>query len=179
MRIAISGTHCSGKSTLIEDFLARHRDYVHEPEPYEWLDEAISDEVTTDDFWRQLEISVDRLRTYARDANVIAERSPIDFIAYMLALDEHDSQTIASAAELAAEGLAHIDLLVVLPLNDRDGIECPESEDLELREAMNEQLLELTTTDAYSLFASASPRIVEIRGTPEQRLRMLEKFVSP
>ena len=40
MRIVVSGTHCSGKSTLVSDFLAAHRDYVHEPEPWEWLVEV-------------------------------------------------------------------------------------------------------------------------------------------
>src|SRR5688572_1363139 len=32
VRIAISGTHCSGKTTLVADFIVAHRDYVHEPE---------------------------------------------------------------------------------------------------------------------------------------------------
>ena len=34
MRIAVTGTHGSGKTTLIEDFLERHPRYEHEPEPY-------------------------------------------------------------------------------------------------------------------------------------------------
>ena len=33
MRIAVAGTHASGKSTLIADFLATHPEYAHEPEP--------------------------------------------------------------------------------------------------------------------------------------------------
>ncbi|HEV3486499.1 MAG TPA: hypothetical protein VG106_13905, partial [Vicinamibacterales bacterium] len=85
MRIAVSGTHCSGKTTLVEDFLAIHRDYAHEPEPYEWLTElhgeGTPDVPGVDDFYRQLEISVDRLGTHDRGAKVIAERSPIDFLA--------------------------------------------------------------------------------------------------
>jgi hypothetical protein len=39
MRIAVAGTHASGKSTLIADFLATHPEYAHEAEPYEWLDD--------------------------------------------------------------------------------------------------------------------------------------------
>ncbi|HEX7830976.1 MAG TPA: hypothetical protein VF787_15075, partial [Thermoanaerobaculia bacterium] len=62
MRIAISGTHGSGKSTLIDDFLHAHRDYAHEPEPYEWLDEPA--EPDAESFYRQLELSVERLRRY-------------------------------------------------------------------------------------------------------------------
>lgn len=174
MRIAVSGTHCSGKSTLIEDFVAAHADYVHEPEPYEWLQETYA-EPSIDDFQRQLELSVERLQSHARGAKVIAERSPLDFLAYMLALTGlgrvgRDCEWLGAAAELAAAGMANVDLLVVLPLR---GIVAPEDEDPELREAMNEQLLDLIATDPYSLLGTT--RVVEIDGTPEARLRMLER----
>jgi hypothetical protein len=182
MRIAIAGTHCSGKSTLVHDFLAVHRDYVHEPEPYEWLEdvygEAAAEEPTAEDFYRQLELCVERLRGYGRGANMIAERSPLDFLAYITALHDlgrsgRDCALTASAAELAAEGMAQLDLLAVLPLNARDGIIAPESEDLELRDAMNDRLLDLIATDEYALLAGGRPRVIEVQGSPQQRLRML------
>ena len=182
MRIAVLGTHCSGKTTLIDDFVAAHPDYLREPEPYEWLEdgEPFSDEPTVDDFRRQLEISVERLTSYEPGINVIAERSPIDFLAYMLALSDlkregRDCERIVSAAELAAEGMHHLDLLVVLPLNDRDGIIAPDAEDPELRDAMNDRLLDIITDDEYALFRSGSPRVIEIQGTRSQRLRLLER----
>ncbi|HEX8407947.1 MAG TPA: AAA family ATPase [Thermoanaerobaculia bacterium] len=187
MRIAVSGTHGSGKSTLIEDFVAAHRDYVHEPEPYEWLEdvygEAVAEEPGVDDFYRQLEVSVERLRDYGAGARVIAERSPLDFLAYMLALNElgragRDCAAIASAVELVAAGIANIDLLVLLPLNGADRIEVPESEDLELRDATNERLLDIVTADPYSLFVSGRPFIVEVHGTRQQRMRQLEDAVA-
>lgn len=182
MRIAISGSHCSGKSTLIEDFLAVHPDYLHEPEPYEWLEdfygEAVAAEPTAADFHRQLEISVERLQQYSRGANVILERSSIDFVAYLLALTDlgrsaRDCELTASATDLAATGMAHVDLLVVLPLNGRDGIVAPESEDLELRDSMNERLLELVANDEHSLLGGT--RVLEISGTRRQRAHALER----
>ena len=182
MRIAVSGPHCSGKTTLIDDFMAAHPDYVREPEPYEWLEdgEPFSDEPTAGDFRRQLEVSVERLRNYAPGSRAIAERSPIDFLAYLLAQNDlkregRDCELITSAAELAAEGMRHLDLLVLLPLNDQDGIIAPESEDPELRDAMNDRLLDLITDEEYALFASGSPRVIEIQGTRSQRLRLLER----
>ena len=39
--------------------------------------------------------------------------------------------------------MAHVDLLVVLPLDARDGIRVPDDEDPALREAMDEHLVEL------------------------------------
>jgi len=184
VRIAVSGSHCSGKSTLIEDFVAVHREYVHEPEPCEWLEdlygEPLPAEPTAADFRRQLEISVERLQQYASNTEVIFERSAVDFVAYLLALNDlgrsaRDCELIESSADLAAAGMAHIDLLVVLPLDDRDGIVVPESEDPELREAMNQRLLELVTEDQHALFGSGRTRILEVRGTRSERLRTLEK----
>jgi hypothetical protein len=111
---------------------------------------------------------------------VVAERSPIDFLAYMLAQSDlkragRDCERILSAAELAATGMRHLDLLVVLPLNDRDGIVVPESEDPELRDAMNDRLLDIITTDEYALFGSGCPRVIEVQGTRRQRLQLLER----
>ncbi|HEV7238773.1 MAG TPA: AAA family ATPase [Thermoanaerobaculia bacterium] len=180
MRIAVSGTHCSGKSTLVEDFVAAHRDYVHEPEPYEWLadlyGEQLSETPDASDFHRQLELCVDRLRGYERGARVIAERSPIDFLAYMLALGDlrrGGRASMDSAIELAARGMEHVDLLVVV---DADGIVAPESEDLDLRDAMNDRLLEIITTDEYELLGNV--RVIEVHGAPRLRLAALERAIG-
>jgi len=39
MRIAISGTHCCGKSTLIDELLITHPEFHHEPEAYEAMED--------------------------------------------------------------------------------------------------------------------------------------------
>ena len=162
-----------------------HSDYVHEPEPYEWLEdlygEAAGEEPDGEQFHRQLQLSVERLRDYEPGSRVIFERSPVDFLAYVLALSDlqrtgRDCALVASMAELAAVGMGQLDLLVVLSLNDADGIAAPESEDLELREAMNDQLLDLITTDPYSLFGGGV-RVVEIHGSRDERLPVLERAV--
>src|SRR5688572_13336057 len=96
MRIAVSGTHCTGKSTLVEEFLRVHPDFAHEPEPYtvlvEDFGEEFSEKPTVDDFLRQLEFNVDRLRQHPGGEHVIYERCPVDFLAYIDALDEGTAQ---------------------------------------------------------------------------------------
>lgn len=181
VRIAVSGAHGSGKTTLVEDFVAAHPDYVHEPEPYEWLaelyGEPLSETPEASDFRRQLELSVGRLRGYARGARVIAERSPVDFLAYILAFGDlrrgRTSEPIAPDVALAAQGMEHVDLLVVLPLVDADGIVVPESEDLDLREAMNDRLLEIVTTDEFQILRNV--RVLEVHGARRARLAALEQ----
>ena len=187
LRIAVSGTHCSGKSTLIDDFLLAHRDYEHEPEPYEWLQEMYGEEFAAEpdvaDYYRQLEVSVSRLLGYGHDARVIVERSPVDFLAYMLALGDlrrggRAAGLIESAIELAASGIERLDVLVVLPLNNRDGILAPPSEDLELREAMDDRLAEIITSDEFDLFSGGHPRVVQVQGTRSARLAAVERTLA-
>src|SRR6185295_1867458 len=100
MRIAVSGTHGVGKSTLIDEFLRRHPEFVHEPEPYtvlvEDLGEEFAAEPCVEDFRRQLEFNIDRLLQHAPGENVIYERCPLDFFAYIYALNQ---QTAAQLKE--------------------------------------------------------------------------------
>lgn len=180
MRIAVSGTHCSGKTTLVESFAAAHPDYVHEPEPYEWLEdgEAFAAEPDAGDFFRQLEVCVDHLTGYGRGSRVIAERSPLDFLAYLLACADlgrggSTASLTEAAVELAATGMQHLDVVVILPLDG--SIPAPESEDPELREAMNDRLLELITADEYDLLSNGRVRVVELHGAPQARLALLER----
>lgn len=179
LRIAVSGTHCSGKSTLVADFLRANTKFVHEPEPYEWLSEVygetFADRPTVDDFYRQLEMSVERLRSYSSDADVVAERSPIDFVAYILAIGDlgRDGSAIGvldHAIALARRGTELLDRIAFLPL---EGIVAPESEDLDLRDATNARLLELIAEDEFNMLGE-HVQVVEIRGTPAERLRALQ-----
>jgi len=179
MRVAISGTHCCGKSTLIESFLAGHSQYAHEPEPYEMLQELHGEdfgaEPSAEDFFRQLEYQVERLRQYSAGDRVIFERSPADFLAYMLALDDlgRDSANAALARqsiEVAGGAVKLLDLIVYLPATG----EVPESEDPELRNAMDARLEEILLNDELRMFKGHRPSILELAGTTAQRLRTLE-----
>jgi hypothetical protein len=184
VRIAVSGTHCSGKSTLVEDFLALHGDYVHEPEPYEWLTELhgepLGEELTAGDVCRQLEVSVERWCSYDRGARVVGERAPLDFVAYIRALTDLRrqpglfSRAIEAECDLVARGMAHVDLLVVLPLNDADRIAAPEWEDLELRAAMNDCLLEIVNSDELLRLGCGLVEVVQIEGARQARLAAME-----
>lgn len=180
MRIAVAGTHASGKSTLIADFLAAHPEYEHEAEPYEWLDEDL-EAPDAGSFFRQLQLSVRSSAEQPEGARVIAERSPLDFLAYLMALDElgrggRSADLTARAEPLAAAGMRHVDLLVVLPLGSGpDRIEVDGSEDPALREAMNDVLLELV--DDTGLIGEHTT-VVEVSGSPARRLSALEAAVA-
>lgn len=70
MRIAVSGTHFIGKSTLIKDFVDRHPKYKYEIEPYYKLQEEGAGELLLDtgfeSFLKQLDIVFTKLNVVNR-----------------------------------------------------------------------------------------------------------------
>lgn len=173
MRIAVAGTHGSGKSTLIADFLTDHPGFVGLPEPFEFLDE-LDAAPNASGFLRQLSMSEHLLSEQPRDRDLIAERSPLDFVAYLLALAElgrpHLSpESMGAALATAERALDLIDLLVVLPLEEHRDLHVGSDEDLPLRAEMNQQLLELV--DAQT----TGRHVIEITGSREERRRALAR----
>jgi hypothetical protein len=188
MRIAISGTHGTGKSTLIEKFLLTHPDFVHEPEPYLVLQEDYGEdfaaEPAADDFYRQLEFNLDRLRQYRPGEKVIYERCPVDFLAYLLALNDlRRDQQAASLAEqaldLVHEGVVFLDLIIFLPLDGMPGNLMSDAEDERLRNATDDHLVEILRDDDLNLFDRQRPGVYELRGSVRERLFKLESLLEP
>lgn len=177
MRVVVSGTHGSGKSTLIGDFAVSHREWEILPDPYEYVDLAESVPGAAV-FFQQLRIAADRL-SEPTAAPVLAERGPLDFLAYLHALDSLDrpsrsSDLLDRAYRLTSRAMSEVDLLILLPLNETDSIMIGADEDLELRAAMDMFLLELA--DDPDLIGTA--RVVEITGDRSRRLARLEDAIG-
>lgn len=100
MRIAVSGSHSTGKSTLIAAFTAKRPEYIHVPEAYEELADEIaileSEGPDVDGLTLLLSHTVSVVRSHQRSAAVIFERSPVDYLAYAAA-----SRSIARAERAA------------------------------------------------------------------------------
>jgi hypothetical protein len=173
MRIAVSGTHGVGKSTLIDEFLRKNPEFVHEPEPYtvlvEDLGEEFSDEPNVEDFRRQLEFNIDRLQHHVRGESVIYERCPIDFLAYIDALEPRGVEALLNPVSRAMENL---DLIVYLPFDDDLMIE---SEYPKLQKAVDRRLRAMLLDDEFAIITA---RVVEAKGSTAQRLRILEHAVN-
>jgi predicted ATPase len=176
MRIAVSGTHCTGKSTLIDEFLRTHADFTHEPEPYtvlvEDFGEEFSEQPCVEDFYRQLEFNVDRLRQHARGERVIYERCPIDFLAYIDALD---SISIDTALTLVSDAIQHLDLMVYLPLDQSDRADC---EYPKLRKAVDRRLSAIFKEDQFGIVSANDVVVVEASGSTPHRLRIIEESMN-
>jgi len=180
MRIAISGTHCCGKSTLIDEFLTNHSEYTHEPEAYEALQdehgESFAAEPSAEDFRRQLEYCVARLEQYRKSDNVVFERCPADYLAYMLALrdlgrDSQASQVAAESVGIARSGMKRLDIVVLARL-DEENFEVADEEDPELRRLVDEKLESILSDNDLDLFSELL--IIETPGSTSERLQLIE-----
>lgn len=170
MRIVVSGTHASGKSTLISDVTQVHPELAVLVDPYELIDEAW-DQPNAAMFWAQLRVSAERLISGEAGSHFIAERGPLDFLAYLLALAEVTATPLPTdlidrSLTLTRDALAYVDLVVVLPLAEAHPIGAGEEENLELRDTMNDVLLDLI--DDIDLVGDRAT-VIEVAGTREQR----------
>ena len=173
MRIAVSGTHGVGKSTLIDEFLRQHPEFVHEPEPYtvmvEDLGEEFSAEPSVEDFRRQLEFNIERLSQHAPGENVIYERCPVDFLAYIHALDRKSAEALL---ERVSEAMRHLDLILYLPF-DGTSEEFPK-----LQRAVDRRLRSIFREDEFGIMSSTNAIIVEAEGSTDHRLHTLENLMN-
>ena len=125
MRIAVSGTHFSGKTTLINALSTKLHGYEIFEEPYHVLEESgydFSDPPSIEDFEKQLECSTELIKSSPK--KTIFDRSPIDFLAYALVKSEedHDQCDMESWQTQIENVISDIDVLIFLPIEYPDSI---------------------------------------------------------
>ncbi len=182
MRIAVTGTHGSGKTTLIDDFVEAHPAYDGVPEPYWDLaqgDVALGAEPSTDDFEIQLAHSIRTITASKAETNVIFDRCPIDFIAYLEVMCERaGDEWTPSGRQLAGieNAMATLDLVVFLPLSTPDEIATP-IEKPGLRRRVDERLKLILREDSLGL-GEEMPKVLEITGSRNARNERLSAALS-
>ncbi len=67
-----------------------------------------------------------------------------------------------------------LDLIVFLPLSAKDGISMSDSEDPELRSAVDCRLVGIFSDHDFNLLTTDRPVIVEAMGSTPERMRALE-----
>ena len=169
MRIVVSGTHASGKSTLVSDLMMGLPGYVALPDPFELVD--VDEPASARSFVAQLAVSAERLIELPAGSRVVAERGPVDFVAYLEALHGLGRRSVSPDVVMAlrataAEAMARVDLLVVLPLETDTDIWVPDEEDLDLREAMDRNLLDLCDDEEV---VGGVGQVLVVAGPPTRR----------
>jgi deoxyadenosine/deoxycytidine kinase len=187
MRIAISGTHTMGKSTLAEDFVKKHPEFVLEPEPYHVLQEQFginfAAEPTQESFITQLEYSLERTNAYEKKDNVIFDRCPLDYIAYLMYVSKRGfgNTSLEHWRDLmrqVAKSLERLELIVFLPIVDQQEMIFSSDEDENFRIEVDHYFKQIYREDIYGLFSGQQPAVVELWGDRKSRLARLESQIK-
>lgn len=159
MRIAVSGAHRVGKSTLVEALGDALPKYVTVAEPYELLEEDGYESATpptVEDFEAQLERSLEVLGD--DQPNVIFDRCPADLVAYLS--DSFDDDAWLERVRAAMQSL---ELVVFVPIEARVKVRSDE-----LREEVDERLRSMLLDDSLGF----GVEVVEVQGEVDVRVRM-------
>ena len=161
MKIAITGAHGVGKTTLAEKLQEHLPSYELIVEPYYQLEELgheFSETPNAEDFAEQLNYSIKQIA--ASGDNVIFDRCPVDIMAYMEALN--GLQYINLMYDKVESVMTEIDLIVFVPIEQPDIIAYQKSDYPELRDAVNEIL-----KDSVHDFGID---VLEVKGTLSERV---------
>jgi hypothetical protein len=152
VRIAFSGSHRVGKSTLVELLADALTGYTAVDEPYYLLEgegHESSETPSVEDFEAQLERSLEAVEE--GEQNVLFDRCPADLFAYLLAHEDAGAFDPDDWLERTREAMQTLDLVVFVPIEERDRIALPSHEDGEYRLAVHEKLHHLLVDDALGL----------------------------
>ena len=170
MRIAVSGAHRTGKTTLIEELSRALPDYAVVDEPYHLLEEEgyeFAEMPSLDDFELLLERSLQCIEDSEEDQ--LFDRCPADMLAYLIA--HRDSAGLDAGVWLPRleSALRRLDLIVFVPIEHPDRVIVSDPEDRELRRRVDEELRDIVLEDRWSFGLEA----IEVTGTLRERARQV------
>jgi|TARA_B100000073_G_scaffold67259_2_gene49785 nicotinamide riboside kinase len=194
MRIAISGSHSLGKSTLVWDWVKRHPEYTREEEPFRALDSEMYDIRFRQESNRlhngiQMYYNASRVNLYpsANDC-VIFDRAPVDYIAYsQYTADKKttdiDDAFVSAMVPRVRETLQRLDLVVFIPMTDRWPVEMEDDGirpvDLPYRAEVDAIFKQIYRDERFSVMPEINrPKLIELWGSREQRLDRLEQAAT-
>ncbi|MET0551667.1 MAG: AAA family ATPase [Vicinamibacteria bacterium] len=186
MRIAVSGSHGTGKSTLIAAFLDRFPEYLHAPEAYETLADDISlsesEGPDVEGLGALLDLTVSTLQEHAAQPCVVFERSPVDYLAYAAAsrsiAKSERSAFLRASVPVVRETLRHLDLVFLLPVSNQ--VDARPEEDQRFRRRVDEKLRRALLDDDHDLLGSGqAPLVVEASPLPDRQLAELIRHAAP
>ena len=194
MRIAISGSHSLGKSTLVWDWVKRHPQYTREEEPFRALDSEMYEIRFRQESNRlhngiQMYYNASRVNLYSSINDcVIFDRAPVDYIAYSQYTAEKettdiDDAFVAAMVPRVRETLQRLDLLVFIPMTDRWPVELEDDGirpvDLPYRAEVDAIFKQIYRDERFSVMPEMNrPKLIELWGSRGQRLERLQQAAA-
>ena len=175
MRIAISGTHFSGKSSLVEALSEALPQYATVEEPYNQLQDEgyeFAELPAIEDFELQLERSIENLNEST--PNVIFDRCPVDILGYLLAHADVEAFDLTAWLPRIQTAVSKLDLVVLLSIEEPDRIVLPVSQDAVYRQRVDEILKVITLENSFGLDVD----MLEVSGDMQMRVAQVLTHIS-
>jgi hypothetical protein len=169
MRVGITGTHGTGKTTLAGALCARLPGHVMADEPYYLLEEEgyeFGFPPSLEDYRALLARSVQSLSSPPLLPAIVFDRTPLDYLAYMATIGAGPADEAGAAALRPA--FASLDLLVITVITPETEQVLPAAELPGLRSEMNEALVELVYDDPLNAWQDIP--VLELDGPLDGRL---------
>ena len=195
MRIAVSGSHSLGKSTLVNDWVARYPQFTREEEPYRALglygpyQILFRDESTRLHNGIQLYYSLSRVHRYpAQTDDVIFDRAPVDYLAYSqytadAGSTDIDDAFVMSMVQPVIESLDRLDIIAFVPKSDEWPVEMEADgirpTDYAYRDAVDAVFTQIYREGRYGVISGERhPLVVELVGSRQDRLDQLARAAT-
>lgn len=192
MLIAISGSHSLGKSTMVDDFIQAHPNFVYELEPYRALRDQheikFAKESTQHCADIQVDYLIERMKSHSKTDDVIFDRCLIDFLPYCQYTAKYgktdiDSTYLQQLAKRIRENIHYIDLIVFLPITKKHLIHLEDDgirpTDIEYRSDVDEYFKSIYRDNTFDLLSYPNaPKVVEVWGPREERIQKLENLIA-
>ncbi len=178
MRVGISGTHGTGKTTLAQALCAHLPGHLVVDEPYYLLEEQgyeFGFPPSLEDYRALLASSARSLSAPPSPSGTVFDRTPLDYLAYMAAMGADPCDEADAAALRPA--FASLDLLVITLITPQTERVLPAAQMPGLRSLMNDALLELVYDDPLNAWAGTP--VLELSGPLDGRLSAVLAALMP
>lgn len=196
MRIAIVGSACQGKTTLINDFLKTWPAYKRSNESYRKLLKQekvkINKEVDQDGQWKILNCLINDLQQTQKGDKIIFDRCPLDNIIYSLWAEDKqtsdiDKDFIKKCIPLVQESMKAIDIVFFLPITKVAPVPIENKKNREIDETYIKEIDNIFKVISHNYIRNGicpflanddRPPIIEIFGNPEERIEMIKLYLN-
>lgn len=195
MRIAICGTACQGKTTLINDIIKEWPMYSKSKESYRKVitEEKlkINKEVNKDGQRKILNCLIDDLQSTSKDDKIVFDRCPLDNLVYSLwsngkGSSDIDDNFIKECIPLVRESMKFLDIIFFLPITKAAPVKIEKKSTREIDKLFIEEIDHIfkainfqANQNKSPFFDSADrPPIIEVFGNPEERIQMIKFYIG-
>lgn len=171
MRLAVSGSHRTGKTTLVARLAEARPGHAVIEEPYHLLAEeghAFAHPPSIEDFELQLARSIREVHEAGPD--VVFDRCPLDLVAYLTVHDDRQAFDLERWLPDVRAAVDRIDLVVYVPVEIPDRVIVPPGDDEgATREDVDDRIREILFEDTLD----CGCEVLEVTGSPDDRARLV------